>query len=58
MECTNLIFLSTLACKLSECLSESELTVLSADLVTLSDMIANILARRACTDELNDSAPS
>ena len=44
--CSNLFFLSTIACKLSECLSEKELAVLSADLVTLSDMIANILAHQ------------
>lgn len=47
--CSNLIYLSTVACKLSECLTEEELSVLSADLVVLSDMLANILTRRnAC----------
>lgn len=47
--CTNLIYLSTIACKLSECLSKDELAVLSADLLVLSDMIGNILARQdAC----------
>ncbi len=43
--CSNLYFLSTIACRLSDCLSEKELAVLSADLVVLSDMIANMLAR-------------
>ena len=50
--CQNLFFLSTLACRLAECLSENELAVLSADLVTLADMLANVLARQtACKDE-------
>lgn len=42
--CSNLFYLSTIACALSECLSEKELTILSADLVVLSDMLANLLA--------------
>lgn len=50
MECSNLFFLSTVACKLSECLSAKELAVLSADLVTLSDMLANILAHQDLCD--------
>lgn len=48
------VFLSTVACKLSECLSAKELAVLSADLVTLSDMLANILAHQ---DLCDDSSP-
>lgn len=43
--CSNLYYLSTIACCLSECLSEKELAVLAADLVVLSDMLANMLAR-------------
>lgn len=46
-DCSNLYFLSTIACQLSECLSEDELAVLAADLVVLSDMLANIAARKA-----------
>lgn len=52
--CSNLFYLSTIACKLSECLSEEDLAALSADLVVLGDMIANILARQAC---LKDEQP-
>ncbi|MGN0299692.1 MAG: DUF6774 domain-containing protein [Lachnospiraceae bacterium] len=49
--CSNLYLLSTLACKLAECLSEDELAVLSADLMTLGDMLASIIARQsACKD--------
>lgn len=50
--CSNLYFLSSLACKLSECLDEDELSVLSADLVALGDMLESILARQAaCKDD-------
>ena len=44
--CANLFYLSTIACRLAECLSEQELAELAADLVTLSDMLANIITRR------------
>ena len=45
--CSNLFYLSSVACKLSECLSEKESASLSADLVVLSDMLANIIAPQA-----------
>lgn len=49
--CSNLYFLSTLACQLSECLNENELHILSADLSTLGDMLVSISARQdACRD--------
>lgn len=47
--CSNLYILSTIACQLAECLSAEETAKLSADLVVLSDMLANILVRKeAC----------
>lgn len=49
--CSNLYLLSTIACKLSECLSEDELAVLSADLMVLADMIASILAHESSCKE-------
>ena len=49
--CTNLYFLSTLACQLSRCLSEDELNLLSADLVVLSDMLSNLLTRQDICSE-------
>lgn len=50
--CSNLFYLSTIACQLGECLSEEELAVLSADLVVLSDLIANIIAHKnLCGDK-------
>ncbi len=49
--CKNLYVLSTIACQLSECLSEQELAELSANLVVLSDMLANILTHNNdCND--------
>ena len=55
MKCSNLYFLSTIACQLSECLSTEELAVFSADLMTLADMIASILARQAACDSDADT---
>lgn len=43
--CTNLFYLSAIACWLAECLPQEELSVLSSDLVVLSDMLANIVTR-------------
>lgn len=49
--CSNLYFLSTIACKLAECLTDEELAALSADLVVLGDMLVSITARQAaCGD--------
>ena len=45
--CSHLYLLSTLACQMASCLSDEELAVLSADLVVLGDLMANILARNA-----------
>lgn len=44
--CQNLFLLSTVACQLAECLDDNELSILSADLNVLSDMLAAILARK------------
>ena len=46
--CSNLLYLSAIACQLSECLSEEELAILSSDLVVLSDMLANLNERKDC----------
>lgn len=53
--CSNLYFLSTLACKIADCLSEEELAVLSADLVVLADLLANIIARENLCKKLSAS---
>ena len=44
--CSNLFYLSAIACQLSECLSEKEMATLAANLVVLSDMLANIIAHQ------------
>ena len=50
--CQNLYILSTIACQLIECLNEEELEILSADLMTLADMIESLLARQsACANK-------
>jgi DNA-binding IscR family transcriptional regulator len=36
---------NTSSCQLAQCLDEAELEILSADLTTLADMLASILAR-------------
>ena len=62
--CTNLFYLSTISCQLSECLSTDELTLLAADLVVLSDMLANLAAAIGYSTktvgriERGDSTPS
>lgn len=55
--CPDLFILSAIACKLSVCLSESELSVVAANLTALGDMLAVIAARQNADTELksNDS---
>lgn len=45
-DCTNLYFLSTVACQLSECISGEELEKLTSDLLVLGYMLENITARK------------
>lgn len=49
--CSDLYALSTIACKLSECLTEEELTLLSANLTALADLLEVILARQSVCRE-------
>ena len=53
--CSNLYFLSTLACQLADCLSEEELAVLSADLVALGDMMVTIIAKENLCKKIADT---
>ena len=55
--CSNLIFLSALACQLADCLSEEAIAVLSADLVVLSDMLANINTRKEICSPQKEDVP-
>ena len=50
-DCSNLFFLSAIACELAKCLSEDELNALSADLSVLGDMLASITAHASCDKE-------
>ncbi len=45
--CSNLYILTTVACQLTECLSEKELEILSADLTALGYMIESLLKRQS-----------
>lgn len=56
--CSNLYFLSAIACQLSECLSENELSILSADLSTLGDMLESVMARKSACEENSHFLPS
>jgi len=40
--CTNLYFLSTVACQLSECMDNEEIEKLASDLIVLGYMLENI----------------
>lgn len=44
--CPDLFLLSVIACKLSECLSENELSIVAASLTALGDMLEVIAAHR------------
>lgn len=45
--CSNLYFLSTIACQLASCLTEEETAILAADLATLGCMLSSILVHQA-----------
>lgn len=49
--CSDLYVLSTIACKLSECLTEEELIILAANLTALGDLLEVILARQSVCKE-------
>lgn len=49
--CSNLFFLSSLACKLAECLSDDELSVLATELTALGDMLEVLIAQQAACEK-------
>lgn len=53
--CCNLYLMSTLACQLTDCLSEAEIAVLASDLATLGCMLSTNLARRALCNPQNSN---
>lgn len=56
--CTDLYFLSTIACKLSECLTEAEIELLSVNLRALGEMLEVITVRQAICKESQDTNSS
>lgn len=54
--CTNLYFLSSIACQLSECLSEKEIAVLAADLATVGCMLSSILSHKVANTPLDSAS--
>lgn len=52
--CCDLYFLSTIACRLAECLPEEELSVLATSLTALGDMLEVVLAQQAACKEKTD----
>ncbi|MGN0203086.1 MAG: DUF6774 domain-containing protein [Coprococcus sp.] len=57
--CSDLYLLSTLACRLAECLDNDELSVLATSLTALGDMLEVVIARQAAckNDEANAPEP-
>lgn len=49
--CTDILLISSVACRIAECLDDNELALLAADLLLLSDALNAIAVRRAvCKD--------
>ncbi len=55
--CSNLVFLTTLACQFSEYLSEDELSLLSANLSALSSMLSAIIAQQDICNKNSTDIP-
>ena len=53
--CTDILLISTLACRIAECLDDNELALLAADTVLLSDALNAIAVRRAILKEACES---
>lgn len=49
--CSNLYFLSTLACQLADCLPQDELSVLATELSALGDLLEVLLAKQAACEK-------
>ena len=54
--CTDLYFLSTIACKMADCLTEDELAVLAIELTALGDMLSVLATKQAvCNKEIQET---
>ncbi len=54
---SDLYLLSTLACRLAECLDDDELSVLAASLTALGDMLEVIISRKAACRNIKANDP-
>lgn len=55
-KCVDLYWLSTIACKIADCLTEDELAVLAIELTALGDLLAVIATKQAiCNKEKEHS---
>lgn len=58
--CTDVLLITTLACQIAECLTDSELAQLAADTLLLSDALNAIAVRRtiaiACKDQIANAS--
>ena len=53
--CQDLYVLSTIACKIAECVTEEELALLAIKFTTLGDMLSVIATRQAvCSKEIKE----
>ena len=55
--CSDLYLLSTLACRLAECLDDDELSVLATSLTALGDMLEVIISRKAACRNIKANDP-
>lgn len=49
--CSNLYFLSTIACQLAECLTENEMELLAANLKALGEMLEVVSVQKTICKE-------
>ena len=48
--CCDLLFITTLACQIADCLNDNELSILAADIDLLSDSLSAIAVRRSISN--------
>lgn len=53
--CCDILFISTLACQIADCLDDDELSLLAADTTLLSDALNAISVRRSVTNSCTTS---
>ncbi|WP_369122578.1 DUF6774 domain-containing protein [Lacrimispora defluvii] len=54
--CCDVLFISTLACQIADCLNDDELSLLAADTVLLSDALNAIAVRRSITNSCSTNS--